>query len=98
MADSALCIDRRELVRFSAGRRLEQRGYRSERRGSLQEENQFLVRLGPTSPIMSNEWKFFVPVVLALVALAAIVLRQHQRIVSIERQLEARAAAERRQE
>ena len=46
---------------------------------------------------MSNEWKFFVPIVLALVALGAIVLRQHQRIVSIERRLEASAAAERRQ-
>ena len=43
---------------------------------------------------MTNEWKFFVPVVLALIALGAITIRQNQRISSLERRLEARVAAE----
>lgn len=47
-----------------------------------------------TSPAMSNEWKFFVPVVLALIALAAITIRQNQRIASLERRLEVKVAAE----
>ena len=46
---------------------------------------------------MTNEWKFFIPVVLALIALGAITLRLHQRIWSLERRLEARPAADARQ-